>query len=82
MKKAALALGSGGTRGFAHLGVLEVLEKEGIQISGIVGSSVGAVVGSMYAFRPKIAPNMTHMRKYLCSDCLVEAVVLPEENFD
>jgi NTE family protein len=68
MKKVALALGSGGTRGFAHLGILEVLENEGIQIGGIIGSSIGAVVGSMYAFRPKIAPNMTHMIKYLGSD--------------
>ncbi|MDA3896411.1 MAG: patatin-like phospholipase family protein [Desulfobacteraceae bacterium] len=45
MKKVAFALGSGGTRGFAHLGILEVLEKEGIQICGIIGSSIGAVVG-------------------------------------
>jgi NTE family protein len=68
MKKVALALGSGGTRGFAHLGILEVLEEEGIQIGGIAGSSIGAVVGGMYAFRPKIAPNLTHMKKYLSSD--------------
>ena len=63
-----LALGSGGVRGFAHLGVLEVLEREGIQPAAIAGSSVGAAIGAMYAFRPKLAPNLTHVRKYLQSE--------------
>lgn len=63
-----LALGSGGVRGFAHLGVLEVLEREGIRIGGIAGSSVGAAIGSMYAFRPKLAPNLTHVQHYLHSE--------------
>lgn len=68
MDKVTLALGSGGTRGFAHIGIIEVLEKEGISIGGIVGSSIGAVVGSMYAFRPKILPNITHVKNYLHSN--------------
>lgn len=63
-----LALGSGGVRGFAHLGVLEVLEREGIRPDVIAGSSVGAAIGAMYAFRPKLAPNLTHVRNYLNSD--------------
>lgn len=45
----ALALGSGGTRGFAHIGVLEVLEQEGISVRAIAGSSIGALIGSIYA---------------------------------
>lgn len=45
----ALALGGGGVRGAAHIGVLRVLKKEGIPIDYIVGSSMGAVVGGMYA---------------------------------
>lgn len=44
-----LALGSGGSRGFAHIGVLEVLEEEGIPIDFIAGSSVGAVIGTLAA---------------------------------
>lgn len=44
-----LALGGGGTRGCAHIGVLRVLEKEGIPIDGIVGTSIGAIVGGLYA---------------------------------
>ncbi len=46
--KIGLALGSGGARGFAHIGVLKVLEKEGIPIDFIAGSSMGALVGSLY----------------------------------
>jgi len=43
-----LALGGGGARGFAHIGFLEVLEREGIRIAGIAGTSAGAVIGGMY----------------------------------
>ncbi len=44
-----LALGGGGTRGCAHIGVLRVFEREGIPIDGIVGTSIGAIVGGLYA---------------------------------
>jgi NTE family protein len=47
--KIALVLGSGGPRGFAHIGVLKVLEEAGIHPDLIVGSSVGAMVGVLYA---------------------------------
>ena len=46
--KIGLALGSGGARGFAHLGVIKVLKDEGIPIHLIAGSSMGALVGSFY----------------------------------
>lgn len=45
----ALALGGGGLRGFAHLGVLRALEEAGIQPDIVVGTSAGAVVGAAYA---------------------------------
>ena len=48
-KIVGLALGSGAARGLAHIGVLEVLEREGIPIDMIAGTSAGAVVGAMYA---------------------------------
>ena len=44
-----LALGGGFSRGFAHLGVLEVLEQEQIPVSAIVGTSIGALLGAAYA---------------------------------
>lgn len=46
--KVGLALGSGGARGFAHLGVIKVLKDEGIPIDMIAGSSMGAMVGCFY----------------------------------
>ncbi|MEC1156889.1 patatin-like phospholipase family protein [Cytobacillus horneckiae] len=46
--KIGLALGSGGARGFAHLGVIKVLKEEGIPIDLIAGSSMGAMVGCFY----------------------------------
>ena len=45
----ALVLGSGGARGYAHIGVIEVLEQHGIQPDFIVGTSAGSIVGSIYA---------------------------------
>jgi NTE family protein len=44
-----LALGGGFSRGFAHLGVLEVLEQEHIPITGIVGTSIGSLLGAAFA---------------------------------
>ncbi len=44
-----LALGGGGARGAAHVGVLRVLEEAGVQVDCISGTSVGAMVGAAYA---------------------------------
>lgn len=48
-KRIGLALGGGGARGLAHIGVLRVLEKEEIPIDLIAGTSIGALVGGAYA---------------------------------
>ncbi|MBP1697274.1 MAG: esterase [Deltaproteobacteria bacterium] len=48
-KRIGLALGGGGARGLAHIGVLRVLEKEEIPIHLITGTSIGALVGGAYA---------------------------------
>jgi NTE family protein len=47
--RAALALGSGGARGYAHIGVIQVLEERGVEIVAVAGSSMGALVGGLYA---------------------------------
>ena len=47
--RVALVLGSGGRRGFAHAGVLRVLEAEGIKPDLIVGVSIGAIIGALHA---------------------------------
>ncbi|HEY5762210.1 MAG TPA: patatin-like phospholipase family protein [Rhodocyclaceae bacterium] len=47
--KIALVLGGGAARGFAHIGVIRVLEQEKIPIHRIVGTSVGSLIGAIYA---------------------------------
>lgn len=48
-KTVSLVLGSGGARGIAHIGVIDWLEENGYQIKSIAGSSIGALVGGIYA---------------------------------
>jgi len=48
--KVALVLGAGSAKGFAHIGVIKVLEMNKVPIHMIVGTSVGSVVGSLYAY--------------------------------
>src|SRR3990170_5218425 len=50
-----VALGGGGVRGLAHIGVLRVLEREGVRVRGIAGTSMGGVVAAAYA--AGIAPD-------------------------
>lgn len=47
--RVALALGSGGARGYAHIGVVEVIEERGYEIVSIAGTSMGALVGGLRA---------------------------------
>lgn len=48
--KIAVVLGAGASRGFAHIGVLKVLESNGIPVHMVVGTSAGSFVGSLYAY--------------------------------
>lgn len=49
MPSVSLALGSGGARGLAHIGVIRYLEEHGYKISAISGTSIGALIGGIYA---------------------------------
>jgi NTE family protein len=48
-QKVALVLSGGGARGFAHIGVIEELVKQGYEITSIAGTSMGSVIGGVYA---------------------------------
>ncbi|WP_312936353.1 patatin-like phospholipase family protein [Pseudomonas sp.] len=48
-KRVALVLGSGGARGYAHIGVIEEIERRGYDIACVAGCSMGAVIGGVYA---------------------------------
>lgn len=58
----ALVLGAGGARGLAHIGAIEALEHAGMQIRAISGSSMGALVGGIYA-----AGRLDDYRDWVCS---------------
>ena len=49
IKTVSLVLGSGGARGLAHIGVIRLLEERGYEIRSISGSSMGALIGGIYA---------------------------------
>ena len=48
-RKVALVLASGGAKGFAHIGAIEELERQGYEITSVAGTSMGALVGGIYA---------------------------------
>lgn len=64
-RKTGLALGGGGARGFAHLGVLEILEENEFPIDLITGTSMGAIIGASYAQHPKIGELIKKIEDYL-----------------
>jgi len=61
-QKVALALGSGGARGTAHIGVIRELTEQGFEICSIAGTSMGALVGGIYA-----AGKLNEYEAWLCS---------------
>ena len=70
--KTALVLGGGGARGIAHVGVLKVLEENGIKIDMIVGCSFGAIVGAMYAQHPNASIVEARFYDFLKTDAYDE----------
>lgn len=66
--KIALALGGGAARGLAHIGVLKVLEEERIKFDLIVGTSMGALIGGLYALNPKAGDLEDRVLTYLESE--------------
>lgn len=69
----ALALGGGGARGLAHIGVIKVLEEAGIPIDLVVGTSMGALIGCMYAQRNSIAGVEEDFKAFLNSEDFVKS---------
>ncbi|CAM3564100.1 MULTISPECIES: patatin-like phospholipase family protein [Halomonas] len=60
--KVALVLGSGGARGYAHIGVIEALEARGFEIIAVSGCSMGALIGGIYA-----AGKLPEYREWVCN---------------
>jgi len=65
--KVGIALGGGGARGLAHVGVLKVLEVEQIPIDIIAGTSMGSIIGAMYAQRPDVNVLINKLETFFSS---------------
>jgi NTE family protein len=75
----AVVLGAGAVKGFAHIGVLKILESQKIPIHMIVGTSVGSLVGSLYAYGYD-AYNLQMIAYALERDDLID-ITLPDNGF-
>jgi len=75
--KVGLALGGGGARGYAHIGVLRALQREGIPIDIVVGTSMGAIIGGGYA----AGIDLTKLEKILSNLDLNRLLGIPSNTF-
>ncbi len=66
--RVALALGGGAARSLSHIGVIEGLEAHGIEVDIVTGTSMGAVIGALYAERRDIAAVRAKIDGYLSSE--------------
>lgn len=73
----SLVLGSGGARGLAHIGVIEVLEEQGYKIRSIAGASMGAVIGGIYA-----AGKLDDYKEWVCSLSKADVIRYFDLSFD
>jgi len=76
--KIGLALGGGSARGFAHIGVLKVLEREGIKIDYLAGTSIGSLVGALYA----LGFEAKDIEKYLLEENFTKYISFKNVTFE
>lgn len=79
-KRIGLALGGGGARGLAHIGVLNVLEEANIPIDMVVGTSAGALVGGAYAAGVSLNELVERVDSYLHSPAFQSSAIKAIEN--
>lgn len=79
-KKLGIAFGGGGSRAFVHLGILSVLEEAGIEVRAVSGSSMGAVLGAMYAAGGGAAAVRQNSMEYFCGSKLFGMNPKPARN--
>jgi NTE family protein len=78
--KIALVLGAGSSKGFAHIGVLKILESNKIPIHMIVGTSVGSAVGSLYAYGVD-AFSLQKLAISVNQGDIVDPLIIPSNGF-
>ena len=80
LAKIALVLGAGSSKGFAHIGVLKILESNKVPIHLIVGTSVGSVVGSLYAYGYD-AFSLQKLSFSIEKEDIVDPLIVPNNGF-
>ncbi len=75
-KTVSLVLGSGGARGLAHIGIIKVLEQRGYEVRSISGSSMGALIGGIYA-----AGELDSYTKWVCALDRIDVLKLLDVSF-
>lgn len=70
-----LSLGGGAARGLAHIGIIQVLEEEGIPIASICGSSMGAFVGGLYALYGETASIIDGVKRYTSGELYLNSIL-------
>ncbi len=78
--KIALVLGAGSSKGFAHIGVLKILESNKIPIHMIVGTSVGSLVGSLYSYGMD-AFSLQKLAISVNQGDIVDSLLIPSNGF-
>jgi NTE family protein len=76
-KTVSLVLGSGGARGYAHIGIIKELEKQGYEIKSVCGSSMGALVGGLYA-----AGKLDEYQKWVSNFNVIDILKLIDFSFN
>ena len=72
--KLGIALGGGGAKGLAHIGVLRVLEQACVPISIVTGTSAGSVVGALYAVSDEVHQHFVRGRHAAWYDVVIDTV--------
>jgi NTE family protein len=72
-RNVALVLSSGGARGFAHIGAINMLEAKGYRITSVAGASMGALVGGIYA-----TGDIRNLEKWVCSLDVADVIRLTD----
>ncbi|MFP5212137.1 MAG: patatin-like phospholipase family protein [Acidobacteriota bacterium] len=78
--KTALVLSGGASRALAHLGVIEEMQRHDLKMDMIVGTSMGAVVGALYAYYGDAASVIERMQAFVQSDTLSRAIISAAED--
>ncbi len=75
-KSVSLVLSGGGAKGYAHIGVIEVLEEKGYEIKSIAGTSMGALIGGLYA-----CGKLKDYKEWIIKQSLFDIAKLMDFNF-